>query len=538
MNTNKKDRIISKLEHIINRWIDVPQTVYFIDRESSVKPRLISITYKEEDNERITITNGCPVDDGGRDEESGVSIYAMIGDSRNGYGGSRAARDVDVPRDPNSIANLVENLMDTTLKVAFKSYLGNISDNIGVKDGNGFIKLSTDDIYVDIRQKPPLLQLNRDTINELKRWGKQMSKKRYVEETSCEVVSKRGSRRFVDSEGRKLYDSNRYSLISVAAVVRHELGFQIGYGGQIISMDNQVKASKLNGLLEGLSDYCERLVTAETPPSNQYPVLFNGSAIGTIFHEALGGHLLSGKYIQNGDSTTFKGKIGQKIMPEFISIIDNPQLAGSHGYYVYDDEGIKATAIHLVENGILKNYLLDRSSAAKMGISSNGHSRMEWVGEPDPITGVANAVCPEPRVSNLEIVSSKTIPEPELFETMKRYCHDNHIEYGVYVEGGSGSVELETSEFRFSPERAWKVYPDGRKKEITNFFIVGKPFEILSQIESTSDRYSSSHKMCGALSGDVPTMDLAPSAFIPRITIQSQEPTLFTERLLEREWHR
>ncbi len=526
------DKILSVMESIINRWMDVEQKLYIISKEIIAKPHFISLSYKEADVKKINILNGAVVNNNGNfnDPKTGYSINVMIGDKKQGYGSRWDSRDY-IPRNPEVLRKLIDDNIDFVLKSALVSYISNIEKIVSVKQerGNKFSHLSNDPVAVYIEKKPKSKPVPENLILTLKDWTKEMSKLNFVDESNSILYSEHNSRRFVDSQGRKILDHSFLEKVILAIDIRHNKNFEIPFGQSIYSIKgwdniNQRLEDILNEILRDI----EQLRNASIPTSNQYPVVFNGVSVGIIYHEALGGHNLSGRYIKKGFSTTFKNQLNKKILPEFITVIDNPQKKDASGFYRFDEEGIEGQRVVLVENGILRNYLLDRDSAVYFGKLSNGHSRGEW------LCDEMGSIIPEPRVSNLEIISSNSVPDEELVEILKKYCIENNIKCGLYIDARAGEVDVDTSEFHLYPHKAWKIFPDGRRERITSFYVAAHPYELLKQIVVTGNGYKTCTGMCGAESGWVPAQQIAPAAFIPKVTIQAEEPKIETKRLLEK----
>jgi len=526
------DKILSVMESIINRWMDVKQKLYVIDKEIIAKPHFISLSYKEADVKTINILNGSVVNKNGNfnDSKTGYSINVMIGDKKQGYGSRWDARD-HLPRDSDVLKNLIENKIDFVLKSALVSYISNIEKIIPVKqeNGNKFSQLSNDPVAVYIEKKPKPKSIPKNLILTLKDWTKEISKLNFVDESNAIIYSQHDSRRFIDSQGRKILDHSFLEKVILITDIRHNKNFEIPFGQSIYLVKGWDDVNqKLENILNEIPRDIEQLRNASIPISNQYPVVFSGVSVGIMYHEGLGGHHLSGRYIKKGFSTTFKNQLNKKILPEFITVVDDPQKKDASGFYRFDEEGIEGQRVVLVENGILRNYLLDRDSAVYFGKLSNGHARGEW------LCDEMGSITPEPRVSNLEIISSNSVPDEELVEILKKHCIENNLECGLYIDARAGEVDVDTSEFHLYPHKAWKIFPDGRRERITSFYVVAHPYELLKQMVVTGDNYKICTGMCGAESGWVPTQQIAPAAFIPRVTIQSEEPKIQTKRLLEK----
>jgi len=164
-------------------------------------------------------------------------------------------------------------------------------------------------------------------------------------------------------------------------------------------------------------------------------------------------------------------------------------------------------------------------------MSSNGHSRMEWVMGVNQ-DGEMSSISPEPRVGNLSVSSHYNVSNGELEDIAKKYCVENKHEFALYIDSGDGEVDPRTSEFRLVPNKAYKIFPDGKKEFVHNFIVVGNSYELLSQIMVTGGGYEVSHGTCGSTSGGVPTQNIAPSAFLPSVNIQAVDSLKFKKLLI------
>jgi predicted Zn-dependent protease len=531
------DQLLNVMKELTERWIKVPQKVNLFGQINTEKPFFLSITYKELESTYLSIVNGAVIGNPKGTEVStyGYSIKAMIGDKEQGYGLFMVAAE-EVPRKISALRNILNKSLDGAVKGALQSYLDNIEESIRTTPEHGFYMLSKDPISVYGEKKPEYTMVPQRIIKAIAGWSKKISGYDHIDESKVEIRTNLEARRFVDSQGRKIKDYTYLGYMVFDTKVKHNNNFHIDYRERLaLAHDSSLRKSMIQPTLENIIEFTDRLKTASIPESGQYFVIFGPKVAGTFFHEALGGHLLSGKHIAKGDTTVYRNKINQIILPEFLTILDDPQKAGAYGSYVYDEEGIEGKKIVLVENGRLLNYLLDRHSAPYFGMKSNGHSRAEWV-----VTKNGNnelMPCePEPRSSNLEVISTNAIADDELMEIMKKYCLDNHKEYGIYLSDTyKAEVEVnpkKSSEITLHPSKAWKIYPDGKKEVITSFIVVGNPYELLSQISCTGQTREAVCGDCGGDSGDVPSQEISPAIILPKVTIQAVEPTKYARRLL------
>ncbi len=206
------------------------------------------------------------------------------------------------------------------------------------------------------------------------------------------------------------------------------------------------------------------------------PALLSGRAAAVFFHEVLG-HRVEGQRQRGRDEgQTFTKKVNEKILPEFLSVTDDPTLhtlAGTElsGFYRYDDEGIPASRVEVVKDGILKNFLMGRLPVKNFS-NSNGHGRAQ------------QGLMPVGRQGNLIVTSSKTIPDAQLRARFIEEIKKQGKPYGLYFEDIQGGFTLTTRDlpqaFQVLPVMVWRVYADGRPDELVRGVdIVGTPLTVL-----------------------------------------------------------
>lgn len=525
MGMEERDEFLHVMKESVDKWMEAKPEVNIFGNKISTNPNYISILYKERDDTTWTFSNGVEDMVGIEDNNAGYSVRVSVGDNEQGYGTARAARD-EVPRSAKVLSEIVDEHLDLSTKIAVSTYLVHVSNN-SVYEDRPFDNFSEEDVAVFTGSEPKKISINGSLGEDLKRFTGDVCGKRFVREVEATIGTESGVQRFVDSDGRMIREHNRLGKIYLTGRFRHKSGQELSHLESLTFLD-EVNNGELGAVMDDFRLVVDELRGAVTPVSGQYPVIFSAGAVGTMIHEALGGHLLSGRYIRDGISTTFKDRLDTLVLPEFMTVVDNPRLKGASGFYLFDDEGIASKETLLIENGVLRNYLLDRRSAEYFGMKSNGHSRMEWV-----TSGFGGLIVPEPRVSNLDIRSSDPVSEGELEELAKKHCVDSRSECVIYIDSHVGQVDVQTSEFILYPSKAYKIYPNGKREPAHNFMVIANAYELLSQIVATSDNYEITHGVCGSTSGGIPTQEISPSAFLPRVNIQAIDIIKYKKGLLE-----
>jgi predicted Zn-dependent protease len=208
------------------------------------------------------------------------------------------------------------------------------------------------------------------------------------------------------------------------------------------------------------------------------------------------------------------------VLPEFLTVKDDPTLATLggiplNGFYQFDDEGEPAKPVNLIENGVLKTFLLSRMPVRDFA-HSNGHGRAE-VG-----------YMPTGRQGNLVVSSSKKTSEGELRRMLIAEAKRQGRAYGLYFEDIAGGFTLTRREdlqaYQVQPTMVYRVYTDGRPDELVRGVnIVGTPLAALTQIIATGDQTYVFNGICGAESGSVPVSAAAPAMLVTSMEVAKQD---------------
>ena len=233
---------------------------------------------------------------------------------------------------------------------------------------------------------------------------------------------------FASSEGSQIVTPHLQARLVAVAVTRADDGMDL-FREQTFeaeTVDGLPKQADLEAAMRDLGKSLEALRKAPVTEPFDGPAILSGRAAAVFFHEVLG-HRLEGQR-QRGDEEgqTFTKDVGKPILPDFLSVVDDPTLTtfGNtwlSGSYQYDDEGQKAERVDLIQDGVLKNFLMSRLPIASFA-ASNGHGRAE--------TGHV----PTGRQGNLIVTSTKTVSEAELRKELIDEAKKQGKPYGLYFE--------------------------------------------------------------------------------------------------------
>ena len=272
-------------------------------------------------------------------------------------------------------------------------------------------------------------------------------------------------------------------------------------------------------MIADVRDMIKRLLALrDAPVADPYtgPAILSGPASGVFFHEIFG-HRLEGHRLKEGGQT-FKKMVGERVLPVEFQVYCDPLLreyAGTdmYGYYVYDDEGVKARRVDNVKDGVLKEFLMSRVPLDGFP-ASNGHGRTSGGG--DPVS----------RQSNLVIESTRPYSEDELRAMLVTEARKQGKEYGYYFRtvtsgftytGEGGSL----NSFNVTPLEVYRIFVDGRPDQLVRGVdMIGTPLSMFSNITAAGREPSVFTGVCGAESGWVPVTASSPTIFVSQIETQ------------------
>ena len=236
------------------------------------------------------------------------------------------------------------------------------------------------------------------------------------------------------------------------------------------------------------ADYCK---------AGQMTVAIENGFGGVIFHEACG-HSLEATQVGVGMSEMC-GKLGQKIANEKITAIDDGTIPGAWGSVNVDDEGTPTRRNVLIENGILKSYMVDRLGARRMGMPMTGNSRRQNYTY-EPTSRMTNTFIDNGPDKNEDIIAS--------------------IEFGLYAkEMGGGSVNPLTGAFNFSVREGYMIRNGKICEPVRGASLIGTGSQILQDIDMVGQNLATGQGMCGSSSGSVPTDVGQPLIRVKKITV-------------------
>lgn len=239
------------------------------------------------------------------------------------------------------------------------------------------------------------------------------------------------------------------------------------------------------------------MLRAKPAPAGQMMVVMSGEAGGTMIHEACG-HGLEADLVQK-QLSVYRGKIGQKVASELVTVIDDATLPNKYGSFAFDDEGNPAQRTVLIENGILKGYMYDYLTAKKEGKTSTGNGRRESFRD-RPIV----------RMTNTFIAPGNSDPE-EIIRSVQK---------GFYVKKmGGGQVNTTNGDFVFDVTEGYLIENGKITEPVRGATLTGNGPRVLQMIDMVGNDHGFAIGTCGKDGQGVPVSDAQPTIRIPQLTI-------------------
>jgi len=340
--------------------------------------------------------------------------------------------------------------------------------------------------------------------------------------SNVELVAQSNWVLFVSSEGTKLSFSNTSFRVQMQAWMRSSDGTRVTLFDAVDALDWSVIPSQeqLESRADQLAQRVLEIDAASDLDPFTGPVILSGRAAGVFFHEVLGHRIEGHRQKDDQEGQTFTDKVGERILPEFLSVRDDPTLSRLGGvdlvgHYDFDDEGAPAQSVSLVDKGVLQGFLLSRSPIAGFP-HSNGHGRRE--------PGKAVVA----RQGNLIVEASERLSSANLRKALVREANRQGREFGLFVDSIQGGFTLTgrdaPNSFQVTPDYAWKVFVDGRPDELVRGVdLIGTPLVTFGRILAAGGEVEVFNGRCGAESGWVPVSASSPSLLLSEIEVQKKE---------------
>ena len=341
---------------------------------------------------------------------------------------------------------------------------------------------------------------DEEIINYLKRGEKAMREvdKRIVR-TNVSFSYSVTKIQLINSKGINNIDYKERGRCGLMCVASSDGKIETGFEGPGASagFEHFAKNIDIEKLAKNVGEKTIMMLEAKECPSGRMPVVIGNGFGGTLFHEACG-HPLEASAVSKNLSV-FSGKLGQQIASPILSAIDDGTIPNGWGSNNIDDEGNPTQKTLLIENGILKNYLIDDFNGRRMGMTGNGACRRQ-----------SYKFEPTSRMANTYICAGKSTPE-EIIKATK---------FGLYAKSlAGGQVNPVTGEFNFGCSEAYLIRDGKICEPVRGASVIGTGQDILMKIDMIGNDLKRAQGMCGAGSGFIPVDVGQPTIRISEMTV-------------------
>lgn len=341
-------------------------------------------------------------------------------------------------------------------------------------------------------------------------------------DSGVQLVAETTQHWLATSEGTRIADGHHHYRVATwgTAVADDGMELQVYDYVDVASIAHLPDAAAITDMAEKAAERLVALRHAPVVDPYSGPAILRGRAAGVFFHEIFGHRIEGHRQKDEDEGQTFTARVNQRILPDFLSVVDDPTVAQRsgidlNGTYPWDDEGVPAQRVSLVEAGILRTFLMSRSPIENFP-SSNGHGRRQ--------PGMAVV----PRQGNLMVQASKTVPYDTLRKMLIDEVKRQKKPFGMIFDDISGGFTFtgrsEPNAFAVQPVVVWRVYADGRPDELVRGVdLIGTPLTTFERIMAAADDVDVFNGVCGAESGWVPVSASSPSLLIGEVEVQRRE---------------
>jgi len=357
--------------------------------------------------------------------------------------------------------------------------------------------------------------------NKARQYGRAFRRYPDIEGADVTASAETTTRRYINTDGAEIRTSTTLYKLSISASIKADDGENLPLMRIFMSFTPEGLPSD-PVVLRTVSEMVDMLLALKKAPvADAYtgPAILSSRASAVFFHEIFGHRIEGTRLKEEDDAQTFKKKVNQQVLPTFLSVYSDPTVrhfgdSDLVGSYSYDDEGVKARRVAVVEKGTFKTFLMSRSPIKDFS-ESNGHGRRQ---EGYPIAS---------RQSNLIVEASKTVSRAELKNMLIELIKKAKTPYGLFFDDIKGGFTYTSravpNSFSVMPTVVYRVYPDGREELVRGLDLIGTPLIAFSKIVAADNGTGVFNGVCGAESGWVPVSAVAPGLLLEQIEVQRKE---------------
>jgi TldD protein len=494
------------------------------------------ISYEITEDAVVSVTGSFgKIEQSSEDRRRQLDIDVRVGDFsldnthaiRSGFPGfssfdSFSFIEMPIEDDPEAIRGTLWYYTDRKYKRAAEQ-LTQVKTNVQVKveqeDKSADFSREPPEKYAE--EIPPLKADRHEWEEKIRKYTAPFARYGDIYEAQATFMADRETRWYASTEGSEVQVSQVFYRLSIMAFTKAEDGMELPRYESYVAFTPEGlpdDAAVLTAVEKMIRDL-QALRTAPVVDPYTGPAILSGRASAVFFHEVFGHRIEGHRQKEEEEGQTFKKKVNEKVLPESFSVFSDPTLGrlGSSdlvGAYHYDNEGVRARRVTVVEHGVFKNFLMSRSPIEGFP-HSNGHGRRQQ-GFP-----------PVARQSNLLVQVAHPLTRDALKKMLLDQIKKEKKPFGLLfddIQGGFTMTQRTVpNAFNVLPVMVYRVYPDGREELVRGVDLIGTPLIAFSKIVAGDDQMGVFNGICGAESGSVPVAAASPDILISQIEVQKKE---------------
>jgi predicted Zn-dependent protease len=338
---------------------------------------------------------------------------------------------------------------------------------------------------------------------------------------SVSLAVRASNRFYSNSEGTQLATGDLQYRLFIQGITKAADGMELPLYNSYFSrtVDGLPDEKELLADVREMMGLLARLRTAPLVEPYSGPAILSGRAAGVFFHEIFGHRVEGHRQRSADDGQTFGSRLKEPVLPAFMSVVFDPTAKTRGGvelmgHYQYDDEGVAAQRVSVVDKGLLQTFLMGRAPLRTL-VRSNGHGRAE------------PGLVPVSRQSNLMVESSRAVSSAALVNMLKDEARRQGKPFGLLfdnIEGGFTTTgRTNPNAFNVMPNLVYRIYTDDRAPELVRGVdLIGTPLAAFSKFIAASDKIGVFNGVCGAESGSVPVSASSPELLVSEVEVQKK----------------
>ena len=319
-----------------------------------------------------------------------------------------------------------------------------------------------------------------------------------VSQVVSNVMDKEQNVWIANTEGKFVHDTRTYVRFAHSVIASANGQMQRSFEGPGAYRGYEfLDDMQIEELAKDVADIAIKMLHADEMKGQVLPVVVHNAFGGVLLHEACV-HSLEATLVAKGASV-FSNRLNQKIASDIVTAVDDGTHPNAWGSLNVDDEGNPTKRNVLIENGVLKSYLVDYRNDRRMQHGITGSGRRE-----------SYKFSPTSRMNNTFFTNGQSTFDEIIAAT----------EYGMFAKKmGGGSVNPSTGEFNFAVEEAYMIENGKITKPVRGATLIGSGSKVLMNIDMIGDNLTHGQGMCGSVSGSIPTNVGQPTIRVQNMTV-------------------